>query len=62
MDQPSICLLVNVAANREADKLPIEILEYDDISMQFPINTITLSYFTFWFNEFKILSNKITYN
>lgn len=52
--------MINVAVNREADKLHIEILEYDDISMQFSINVITLS-LTFWFNEFKILSSKITY-
>lgn len=40
---PSIYLLINVAANREADKLHIEMLEYIAISMQFSISKITFS-------------------
>jgi len=59
---PSIYLLINVAVNREADKLHSETLENVDISMQFSIITTTLSSITFWFKEFKILSNRITCN
>lgn len=36
-------LLTNVAVNREADKLHIEMLEHIAISIQFSINKITLS-------------------
>jgi len=62
MNLPSIYLLINVAVNREADKLHIELLEYVDNSMQFSINKITLFSCIFVFNEFRILSNKITCN
>jgi len=62
MNIPSIYLLINVAVNREADKLHIELLEYVDNSMQFSINKITLFSLIFVFNEFRILSNKITCN
>lgn len=59
---PSIYLLIKVAVNREADKLHNETIENVDISMQFSIITTILSSITFWFKEFKILSNRITCN
>lgn len=44
---PSIYLFINVAANREADKLHIEIFECIDNSTQFSIINVTLLILTF---------------